>query len=79
MCTLLGGVFSALQVLLLFDMTFGLSPFLFALGDDAFSDFIGGIQFLPTTIMVSYIATTTYGLYARRNGKRTQSVFEILS
>ena len=51
-CTLLGGVFSALQLLLLYDKTFGVSPFLFALGDDAFADFIGGIQFLPTTIMV---------------------------
>ena len=51
-CTILGGVFSAFQVLLLLDMTFGLSPFLFALGDDAFADFIAGIQFLPTTIMV---------------------------
>ena len=51
-CTLLGGIFSALQVLLLLEMTFGISPFLFALGDDAFADFIAGIQFLPTTIMV---------------------------
>ena len=56
-CTLLGGVFSALQLLLLFDKTFGISPFLFALGDDAFADFIGGIQFLPTTIMVRFTTT----------------------
>jgi uncharacterized membrane protein YagU involved in acid resistance len=44
--TLLNGVFSALQVLLIYKITFGLSPFLFALGDDAFSEFISGIQFL---------------------------------
>jgi hypothetical protein len=50
--TLLNGVLSALQVLLIKGITFGLSPFLFALGDDCFADFIGGIQFLPTTIMM---------------------------
>lgn len=44
--TLLNGVLSALQVLLIMGITFGLSPFLFALGDDAFAEFIGGIQFL---------------------------------
>lgn len=50
--TLLNGLFSSLQILLIKGQTFGLSPFLFALGDDAFADFIGGIQFLPTTIMM---------------------------
>jgi hypothetical protein len=54
-CTLLNGFFSAMQILLILDITFGLSPFLFALGDDAFSDFLAGIQFLPTTIMVRYL------------------------
>jgi hypothetical protein len=53
--TLLNGVFSALQVLLIYGITFGLSPFLFALGDDAFAEFIGGIQFLPTTIMMVHL------------------------
>lgn len=53
--TLLNGIFSALQILLIQGITFGLSPFLFALGDDAFSDFIGGIQFLPTTIMMVHL------------------------
>jgi hypothetical protein len=53
--TLLNGVFSALQILLIKGITFGLSPFLFALGDDAFADFIGGIQFLPTTIMMVHL------------------------
>jgi len=52
LCTLLNGFFSAMQILLILDITFGLSPFLFALGDDAFAEFIAGIQFLPTTIMV---------------------------
>eukprot|EP00587_Corethron_hystrix_P012785 CAMPEP_0113325668 /NCGR_PEP_ID=MMETSP0010_2-20120614/17931_1 /TAXON_ID=216773 ORGANISM="Corethron hystrix, Strain 308" /NCGR_SAMPLE_ID=MMETSP0010_2 /ASSEMBLY_ACC=CAM_ASM_000155 /LENGTH=158 /DNA_ID=CAMNT_0000185589 /DNA_START=353 /DNA_END=829 /DNA_ORIENTATION=- /assembly_acc=CAM_ASM_000155 len=36
-------------------MTLGLSNFVFALGDDAFADFIGGIQFLPTTIMMVHL------------------------
>ena len=44
--TLLNGFFSILQVCLITGMTFGIDPFLFALGDDAFMDFIGGIQFL---------------------------------
>ena len=53
--TLLNGLFSALQILLIKGITFGLSPFLFALGDDCFADFIGGIQFLPTTIMMVHL------------------------
>ena len=44
--TLLNGLFSILQVCLIEGWTFGIDPFLFALGDDAFMDFIGGIQFL---------------------------------
>jgi hypothetical protein len=53
--TLLGGFFSLLQVCLIYDVTFGLSNFAFCLGDDAFSEFIGGIQFLPTTIMMVHL------------------------
>ena len=53
--TLLNGFFSLLQVLLIQGITFGLSNFAFALGDDAFSEFIGGIQFLPTTIMMVHL------------------------
>ncbi len=50
--TMLNGLFSMLQILLIYGITFGLSPFLFTLGDDAFAEFISGIQFLPTTIMM---------------------------
>jgi len=46
MTTILNGFFSALQILLITGQTFGLSPFLFALGDDVLADFISGIQFL---------------------------------
>lgn len=53
--TLLNGFFSALQVLLIYGFTFGLPSFWFALGDDAFSEFIQGIQFLPTTIMMVHL------------------------
>ena len=53
--TLLNGFFSMLQVLLILGITFGLSSFLFALGDDAFAEFIQGIQFLPTTIMMVHL------------------------
>jgi hypothetical protein len=49
--TLLSGVFSLLQVMLIYGKTFGLSPFLFALGDDAFAEFIGGIQFLVSAVV----------------------------
>jgi BT1 family len=53
--TLLNGIFSVLQVLLILGITFGLSNFWFALGDDAFTEFIQGIQFLPTTIMMVHL------------------------
>jgi hypothetical protein len=56
--TLLNGLFSSLQILLIRGRTFGLSPFLFALGDDAMADFIAGIQFLPTTIMMVHLCPT---------------------
>jgi hypothetical protein len=51
----MNGILSALQILLIQGVTFGLSPFLFALGDDAFAEFIAGIQFLPTTIMMVHL------------------------
>lgn len=44
--TVLNGVFSALQVLLIKGITFGLSNFWFALGDDAFAEFIIGMRCL---------------------------------
>ena len=53
-CIILNGFFSAMQLLLICGKTFGLSPFLFALGDDAFAEFVRGIQFLvssPTSRM----------------------------
>jgi BT1 family len=53
--TLLNGFFSSLQVLLIYGITFGLSPFWFTLGDEAFSEFIMGIQYLPTTIMMVHL------------------------
>lgn len=53
--TVLNGVLSLGQIMLIKGMTLGLSNFVFALGDDAFADFIGGIQFLPTTIMMVHL------------------------
>ena len=50
--TLINGFLSALQVLLIQGITFGLSPFIFALGDDVFADFISGIQFLVSSASV---------------------------
>jgi Na+/melibiose symporter-like transporter len=51
-CILLNVVLSSLQLFLIRGITFGLSPFLFALGDDAFAEFIGGILFLPGAILM---------------------------
>lgn len=52
LCMILNAVLSSLQLLLIRNMTLGLSPFLFALGDDAFAEFLAGVQFLPITIMM---------------------------
>jgi len=52
MTTSICACFSVLQVLLIKGMTFGMSNFFFALGDEALSEFVLGIQFLPTTIMM---------------------------
>ena len=70
-CILTNAFLSGLQLLLIRGNTFDLSPFLFALGDDAFAEFLAGIQFLPITIMMvslvpagsegaSYAMFTTY-------------------
>jgi len=74
--TLLNGIFSALQISLIKGITFGLSPFLFAFGDDAVSDFIGGIQFLPTTIMMVHLCPTgsegaSYAMFTTTNNSAT--------
>lgn len=53
--TLLNVMLSSLQILLILDITFGVSYFLFALGDDVFQDFVAGIQFLPLTIMMVHL------------------------
>lgn len=57
-CIVLNGVFSALQLLLIRGFTFGLPPFWFALGDEAFSEFLVGIQFLPCAIMMVSLCPT---------------------
>jgi hypothetical protein len=51
-CIALNALFSGLQLLLIRNVTFGLSPFVFALGDDAFSEFLEGVQFLPVAILM---------------------------
>jgi hypothetical protein len=55
-------VLSSLQLLLIRQKTFGIPSYWFALGDDAFAEFIVGIQFLPTMIvMVSLCPTGSEG------------------
>lgn len=51
-CIFLNVILSSLQLFLVRGITFGLSPFIFALGDDAFAEFIGGILFLPCAIIM---------------------------
>lgn len=51
-CMLLNIFVSGMQLALIKGWTFGLSPFWFALGDDAFAEFLQGIQFLPITMMM---------------------------
>lgn len=67
--TLLGAIFSFLQVLLIRGITFGLSNFWFALGDDAFAEFIQGIQFLVSPLFaplfVCSFATEVKRLFSR--------------
>ena len=50
-CILCTGVLSALQLLLITGNTFDISPFFFALGDDAAAEFIKGIQYLVSEHM----------------------------
>lgn len=53
--TLLTAFFSGLQLLLIFQINvrFGISNFVFALGDEALASFVVGIQFLP--LCVAYL------------------------
>ena len=46
------GLLSLAQVALIRGYTAGLSPFLFALGDDALSEFIVGVQLLPVAVLM---------------------------
>ena len=55
MTTTLCAIFSVLQILLIKGITFGISNYAFALGDEALADFVIGIQFLPTTIMMVHL------------------------
>jgi hypothetical protein len=50
-------LFSVLQFALIFgwNRVFGIGDYIFALGDDVFAEFISGIQFLPTTIMMVHL------------------------
>lgn len=65
---LLNGVFTVLQILLIRGQTFGISPFLFSLGDEAMMDFILGTQYLPTCVLMvnlvpSGIEGASYALF----------------
>lgn len=55
--TLLNGFFSSLQFILIFGInrSWGVSDYVFALGDDVFAELLSGIQFLPTTIMMVHL------------------------
>ncbi|KAL7555416.1 hypothetical protein ACA910_017424 [Epithemia clementina (nom. ined.)] len=57
-CLVMNLVLSSMQLLLIRGHTFGISPFVFALGDDAFAEFLNGIQFLPAVIMMVSLCPT---------------------
>lgn len=52
--TLIGVFFSLLQIALIFRINriIGISDYALALGDDVLNEFVGGVQFLPLTIMM---------------------------
>lgn len=52
--TVLGLVFSCLQLVLVYrvNLKVGINDFAFSFGDNVFAAFVGGIQFLPTVIMM---------------------------
>jgi len=52
--TLLGLLFSVLQLLLVYrvNLKIGLDDFAFSSGDNVFAAFVGGIQFMPTVVMM---------------------------
>lgn len=63
----LGLVFSMLQLLLVYGITFGIPASMFALGDNVFASFIGAMQYLPTLILFVVLCPegsegTTYAL-----------------
>lgn len=49
---LLNSVFSILQLCLIQGYTFGVSPFLFSMGDEGAVDFILGTQYIPTVVIL---------------------------
>jgi len=53
--TTINGLLSVLQIFLIQGITFGLGAFWFSLGDDAMAEFVAGVQFLPTTIMMVHL------------------------
>ena len=55
MCIGLNLVFSMGQVLLILGLNKPIPDFAFAVGDEAVLDFISGVQFLPTTIMMVHL------------------------
>jgi len=59
-CILLNAFLSSLQLLLIRGLTFGLPDFWFALGDDAFTAFVQGIQFLVSGCCARSLRTQTF-------------------
>ena len=53
--TAFGLLFGGLHLMLIYGHTLGLPPFWFAVGQNAFSEFVEGVQFLPTTIMMVHL------------------------
>mmetsp|Transcript_22144 Transcript_22144/g.26108 ORF Transcript_22144/g.26108 Transcript_22144/m.26108 type:complete len:243 (-) Transcript_22144:12-740(-) len=74
LCISLNCVFSLCQIMLIkqWNKKFNIPNFAFALGDESAVDFISGVQFLPTTIMMVHLCPegsegVTYSMFTTMN------------
>jgi hypothetical protein len=82
--SILRSFFSVLQIMLILQInrSFGISDYLFSLGDDALDEFIYDIQYLPTVIMMAQLCPvgsegTTYAMFTSVNNIAIQVASEI--
>ena len=74
LCTIMNALFSVLQILLILQINqqWGISNYLFSLGDGAISQLFYGLHYLPTLIMMGHLCPkgtegTTYAMFTSIN------------